>query len=626
MKTKYYLRIAFSLFTGLCLQRANAQANTELSNLISPTRVNQSLLPMTTDSKDLGTTSASWRTIYLAGSLYLDGKRFLSNGNDSTNVFIGSNAGNKRAMAADPKTGKSNTATGQYALYSYTWGGYNTANGAEALYSNTSGVGNTATGTVALRWNTTGEFNTATGIGALYSNRGSYNTANGSYALYYNTSGNWNTANGRAALYHNTTGSENTATGYFALLSNTNGYSNTANGNYALGYNTTGFDNTANGSYALSGNTTGSYNTANGSDALFSQNTGYYNTANGYQALYRNTTGYKNTANGSNALYENTTGNYNTAIGDGAGSLNDNNARCTFIGVDADQDVITDFFNSTALGNTSRITASNQVRIGNILITSIGGYEPWTNLSDARFKKNVKENVPGLVFINQLHAITYTIDVTNLRNFLGEDRQNETTTAEGKTVREKNSEADALIQKGIQEKEKIIRTGFVAQQVEAAAKTIGYDFSGVDKPKNEHTPYGLRYSEFVVPLVKAVQELSKQNEDLQKQIDELKAIVLKGKQQSSLNVSSAALGQNVPNPFINSTIIHYTIPKSRNTGTSAKIIITDKNGKVLKEARVVGSGKGSINVDAATLSSGTYQYSLYIDGKLIDTKQMEHLK
>src|SRR6266542_2282981 len=575
MKTKYYLRIAFSLFTGLCLQRANAQANTELSNLISPTRVNQSLLPMTTDSKDLGTTSASWRTIYLAGSLYLDGKRFLSNGNDSTNVFIGSNAGNKRAMAADPKTGKSNTATGQYALYSYTWGGYNTANGAEALYSNTSGVGNTATGTVALRWNTTGEFNTATGIGALYSNRGSYNTANGSYALYYNTSGNWNTANGYYALGDNTTGSRNTANGY-----------------KALGYNTTGFDNTANGNQAL-----------------------------GY-----NTTGYKNTANGSNALYENTTGNYNTAIGDGAGSLNDNNARCTFIGVDADQDVITDFFNSTALGNTSRITASNQVRIGNILITSIGGYEPWTNLSDARFKKNVKENVPGLVFINQLHAITYTIDVTNLRNFLGEDRQNETTTAEGKTVREKNSEADALIQKGIQEKEKIIRTGFVAQQVEAAAKTIGYDFSGVDKPKNEHTPYGLRYSEFVVPLVKAVQELSKQNEDLQKQIDELKAIVLKGKQQSSLNVSSAALGQNVPNPFINSTIIHYTIPKSRNTGTSAKIIITDKNGKVLKEARVVGSGKGSINVDAATLSSGTYQYSLYIDGKLIDTKQMEHLK
>src|SRR6266536_4958538 len=617
MKTKYYLRIAFSLFTGLCLQRANAQANTELSNLISPTRVNQSLLPMTTDSKDLGTTSASWRTIYLAGSLYLDGKRFLSNGNDSTNVFIGTNAGNKRALAADPKTGKSNTATGQYALYSYTWGGYNTANGAEALYSNTSEVGNTATGTVALRWNTTGEFNTATGIGALYSNRGSYNTANGSYALYYNTSGNWNTANG-----------------YYALGYNTTGIDNTANGNYALGYNTTGFDNTANGSYALSGNTTGSYNTANGSDALFSQNTGYYNTANGYQALYRNTTGYKNTANGSNALYENTTGNYNTAIGDGAGSLNDNNARCTFIGVDADQDVITDFFNSTALGNTSRITASNQVRIGNILVTSIGGYEPWTNLSDGRFKKNVKENVPGLAFINQLHAITYTIDVTNLRNFLGEDRKNETM-AEGRRVSEKNPEAEALIQKGIQEKEKIIRTGFVAQEVDEAAKRIGYDFSGVDKPANEHTPYGLRYSEFVVPLVKAVQELSKINDEkdarinnLQKQIDELKAIVFNQNNISPLaktnpELNNASLIQNVPNPFANATTIKYTLPIKF---TSAQIIITDKDGKQLKQLNISGSSKGALCVEASTLSSGTYHYSLVIDGKIISTKQMVVVK
>ena len=125
------------------------------------------------------------------------------------------------------------------------------------------------------------------------------------------------------------------------------------------------------------------------------------------------------------------------------------------------------------------------------------------------FKKNVKENVPGLSFINQLHAITYKIDVPTLRNFLGEDRQNEIITAEGKMVGEKNPEAEALVEKGTREKEKIVHTGFAAQEVEEAAKRIGYDFSDVDKPANEHTPYGLRYSEFVVPLVKAVQELSK---------------------------------------------------------------------------------------------------------------------
>ena len=60
--------------------------------------------------------------------------------------------------------------------------------------------------------------------------------------------------------------------------------------------------------------------------------------------------------------------------------------------------------------------------------------------------------------------------------------------------------------------------------------------------------------------------------------------------------------------------------------SSAKIIITDKSGKALKEINVSGSGKGSVNVDASTLSAGAYQYSLYVDGKLIDTKQMVLLK
>ena len=51
-----------------------------------------------------------------------------------------------------------------------------------------------------------------------------------------------------------------------------------------------------------------------------------------------------------------------------------------------------------------------------------------------------------------------------------------------------------------------VTTGFIAQDVEAAAQSIGYNFSGVDAPKNENDYYGLRYAEFVVPLVKAVQE------------------------------------------------------------------------------------------------------------------------
>ncbi|MFT5054393.1 MAG: hypothetical protein ACI97X_001419, partial [Oceanospirillaceae bacterium] len=55
----------------------------------------------------------------------------------------------------------------------------------------------------------------------------------------------------------------------------------------------------------------------------------------------------------------------------------------------------------------------------------------------------------------------------------------------------------------------------------AAATAVGYDFHGVDKPKNETSHYGLRYAEFVVPMVKAMQEQQEMMEAQQKQIDQL---------------------------------------------------------------------------------------------------------
>ena len=71
------------------------------------------------------------------------------------------------------------------------------------------------------------------------------------------------------------------------------------------------------------------------------------------------------------------------------------------------------------------------------------------------------------------------------------------------------------------EKSQIVYTGFVAQEVEQAAKEIGFDFSGVDAPKNANDFYGLRYAEFVVPLVKAVQEQQKIIEELTRRIEQL---------------------------------------------------------------------------------------------------------
>ena len=69
--------------------------------------------------------------------------------------------------------------------------------------------------------------------------------------------------------------------------------------------------------------------------------------------------------------------------------------------------------------------------------------------------------------------------------------------------------------------EKIRMTGFIAQEVEQASNDCGYDFSGVEKPQTADGLYGLRYSEFVVPLVKAVQEQQTIIENQNKKIDEL---------------------------------------------------------------------------------------------------------
>ena len=115
----------------------------------------------------------------------------------------------------------------------------------------------------------------------------------------------------------------------------------------------------------------------------------------------------------------------------------------------------------------------------------------FTTYSDKRFKTDVrKDEVKGLEFITALEPVTYNYDI---------DAQ--------ATWKEQNyGEKDTAQWEGKYDIEKIRFSGFLAQDVEALANKIGYSFSGVDAPKNDKDVYGLRYAEFVVPLVKAVQE------------------------------------------------------------------------------------------------------------------------
>jgi len=239
-------------------------------------------------------------------------------------------------------------------------------------------------------------------------------------------------------------GDYNTASGAYTFYNNTTGHSNTANGYMALRENRAGYYNTASGGMALYSNTNGNYNTAAGYRALY-YNTGSNNTASGYYTLYSNTTGNGNTAYGLNALYSNTTGNFNTAIG-----------YMTDVAVDP-------IYNATAIGYNALVDASNKVVIGNLNVTSIGGYAAWSNFSDIRSKTDIQDIGYGLDFISQLKPVSFK-------------------------MKKGNGNTDF---------------GFIAQDIE---ELLGGSYNLLDIGGGEERMLSLRYSQFIAPIVKAIQE------------------------------------------------------------------------------------------------------------------------
>jgi trimeric autotransporter adhesin len=473
---------------------------------------------LTAQNIGIGTATPAYKLDVKNGSINTDsvyrigGSTVLSvKGTENTFIGIGSgtaitsgsvNAATGFNALASNTTGSYNAAFGHNALFSNSFGSANVANGYATLFSNTTGSNNTAIGSTALPANTIGENNTATGSQALYSNTEGYdNTATGYLALSNNSTGYSNTAVGRAALLLNTTGYENTASGRAALVSNTTGYNNTANGNYSLYYNTTGINNTAVGYEALNYNITGLYNTVVGARALESTPNSWYNTAIGYEAGIGYNLGYNN-----------------TLIGAGA--------NVNFSGQ----------YNSIAIGLGASCPDNSTVRIGNSANWSYGGYANWTNISDERFKKNIKENVKGIDFIMKLKPVTYQMNVTELSKKLNEFS---------------NRQPDESMKKAIAEKEQMWWTGFLAQDVEDAAKQSGFEFSGVDKPRNTDGLYGLRYAEFVVPLVKGMQEqqqmilaFQKVNEEQNTMIENQNAKIEELKKQNGLLLKRLEIVEN----------------------------------------------------------------------------------
>jgi len=200
--------------------------------------------------------------------------------------------------------------------------------------------------------------------------------------------------------------------------------------------------NIAFGSMAMAKNTTGITNIAMGVSALFNNTTGAQNIAIGYETLSTMDKGNDNIAIGSHSL-KIANGNNNVAIGlYSGGTAFDNLDDSVFIGnytVPEDSNQT----NQIVIGTGAIGRGSNTVQIGDTNIISIGGQVAWSNPSDIRLKKNIVTSTYGLNFINKLRPVVYNM---------------------------KTGTTD-------------LQSGFIAQEVEAAANGIGYEFSGIVKPQ-----------------------------------------------------------------------------------------------------------------------------------------------
>lgn len=129
----------------------------------------------------------------------------------------------------------------------------------------------------------------------------------------------------------------------------------------------------------------------------------------------------------------------------------------------------------------------------------------------------------------------------------------------------------------------------------------------------------VNYVELVPVLVKAIQELKQQVDELQGTEAAKKAPA----NSSTTDVRNTTakkniLYQNTPNPAKEQTVIRYQLADNVQ---NAAICIFDMQGKMLKKLPV-SSDNDSITINGYELGQGMFLYSLVINGQEIETKKM----
>jgi flagellar hook assembly protein FlgD len=88
---------------------------------------------------------------------------------------------------------------------------------------------------------------------------------------------------------------------------------------------------------------------------------------------------------------------------------------------------------------------------------------------------------------------------------------------------------------------------------------------------------------------------------------------------TTVTITGAYLEQSTPNPSSGSALIRYHLPQGT---ASAQVVVTNSKGQVLKTIALNSRGNGQVSLQGSSLPAGTYTYSLWIEGRQADTKQM----
>jgi len=118
-------------------------------------------------------------------------------------------------------------------------------------------------------------------------------------------------------------------------------------------------------------------------------------------------------------------------------------------------------------------------------------------------------------------------------------------------------------------------------------------------------------------LVEAIKELKAEISQLKEQTKMINSI--QEKIDSNPQLVGAQLEQNHPNPFNQETTIAYTLPEG---ATSAALHIFDLTGKQIDVYTNLKIGRNELSISTSKLAPGLYNYSLVVNGNLVDTKKM----